>query len=105
MPPEEFRRVLEASEWIAMPLEAGTNPDLVCGFLRNNSVQARIERRPGVSMMLERPPSLLVARDDEELARRLLRELAEQFTRCERCGHVLSHGEECTYCVESGAEA
>lgn len=105
MTAREFRQVLESTEWVALELDEGANPDLVCGYLRNNSVQARLERRPGVSMMLSRRPLLLVSRDDEAFALRLLREQAEQFIRCEGCGHILEHGEKCTYCIESGAEA
>lgn len=105
MTPDEYQQVLEATEWVALQLEADANPELVCGYLRNNSVEARLERRPGVSMMLAVRPSLLVARDDEAFAQRLLREQAEQFMTCNGCGHVLAREEECTYCLESGAEA
>lgn len=105
MTPAEFRRVIEDTEWVVLPLEEDANPELVCGYLRNNSVQARLERRPGVSMLLARRPVLHVAREDEAFAIRLLREQAERFTRCRGCGHLLAHDEECTYCVESGAEA
>jgi hypothetical protein len=105
MTPQEFRAALESCEWVALKLDEDANPELVCGYLRNNSVQARLERRPGVSMMLASRAQALVARDDEVFALRLLREQAEQFTRCDGCGHILARGESCTYCVESGAEA
>jgi hypothetical protein len=107
MTAEEYQQVVSGTEWVRISLPPEENPMLVAGYLRNNGLSARTEKRIPVSMLLPAgPAALLVPREDEEGAQHMLKDLAARFTRCSGCGHVLAQEEtDCSYCEESGAKS
>jgi hypothetical protein len=103
----EYRYFLEAHEWSPLSLPAHLNIPLTAGYLRNHGVVTRIQKgnHSFVTNMLGIPssPSLLVAAEDQEVARSLIEDLSVRFTNCETCGHVLAPEEECSYCCEGAS--
>jgi hypothetical protein len=106
MTSQEYFNFVQGHDWIRVPTSEDLNPLLAMGYLRNFGIAARIERRPPVSMLLSRPPLLLIAQEDELAGREMLQELSESFVPCEKCGHILKMDEPtCSYCNESGEES
>lgn len=97
----QYQEFLEQYDWAPVSLEDSENPLLAAGYLRNNGIVARLEKRAPISMFFHRKPLLLVSKEDASRTETLLRELQNQMTVCDDCGHVLTTDEtECTFCVE-----
>ena len=100
MSSEEYRDFISSHEWISLPLANDADALLASGYLRSSGVLARLSKTPPISMYpIGNFRVLWVAREQEECARSLMRELFERFTNCASCGHVLFIDEQgCSYC-------
>jgi hypothetical protein len=97
---------MERYDWVRLKLPQDQNILLTAGYLRNRGVIARINKSNtsiAEGMLGFRPnPTLEVPVDEEKLAHEFIRELTDNFTKCNVCGHVLMREEECSYCSEEG---
>jgi hypothetical protein len=100
MTSDEYREFIGSHDWISLPLGNDADALLAAGYLRSSGVLARLSKTPPISMYpIGNFRVLWVARDQEDHARSLMRELFERFTNCARCGHVLFIDEQgCSYC-------
>jgi hypothetical protein len=102
----EYRNFIERYDWVQLKLPEDQNILLTAGYLRNRGVVARINKgsRGIAAGMLgfRAAPTLEVPNEEVELAHDFIRELAENFTQCKDCGHVLMREEVCSYCSEDG---
>jgi hypothetical protein len=102
----EYRNFMERYDWVRLKLPEDQNILLTAGYLRNRGVVARINKgtRGIAAGMLgfRATPTLEVPMEEEELAHDFIRELSDNFTECDVCGHVLMREEECSFCSEEG---
>ena len=101
MSPQQCLAFVKSYDWVPMPLCGDADALLAAGYLRNSGVLARLSKKPPISMYpIGQVLSLWVVREQEDLAKRLMRELFERFTSCAHCGHVLFIDEQdCSYCA------
>lgn len=99
----EIADFLERYQWEILPSESDWNPILTAGYLRNNGIVARLNKKTPISMLGLSPKiSVLVPSEQLEEARNILGTLAERFQPCPDCGHTLFiDEEECSFCTES----